>query len=428
MSGAETKAGEAIAIGIDVGTSGARVAALDRQGALVDSVAERYPGGADRADPTSWWQAVSTCLDRLAAAMPLASIEALAVDGTSGTMLGLHADGRPAARPLLYDEPCPDEAIIAAVNAAAPAESPARGSSSALARAIFLSRQDGVVRLAHQADWIAAQITGAAPMSDANNALKTGYDPLHEKWPDWIASAGLEVARLPKVVLPGRPAAQLGAAAAKRFGLPVGAILAGGTTDGCASFLATGADRPGDAVTALGSTLVLKLLSDRPVNAPQFGIYSHRIGDMWLAGGASNAGGAVLAAFFDADQIAALTPQLMPETPTGLDYYPLNRPGERFPIADPNLEPRLSPRPEEDARFLQGLLEGIASVEALGYRRLAEIGAPRLASVRAVGGGAKNPGFTRIRERALGVPFLPAVSTEAAVGAARLALKAIGAA
>ena len=89
------------------------------------------------------------------------------------------------------------------------------------------------------------------------------------------------------------------------------------------------------------------------------------------------------------------------------------------------MQPRLSPRPDDDARFLQGLLEGIASVEALGYRRLQEIGAPPIASVRSVGGGAKNPAFTALREKALGVPFLVASSTEAAVGTGRLALRAL---
>lgn len=37
-----------------------------------------------------------------------------------------------------------------------------------------------------------------------------------------------------------------------------------------------------------------------------------------------------------------------------LDYYPLLRPGERFPVNDPGLPPRLTPRPEDDAVFLQG--------------------------------------------------------------------------
>ena len=77
------------------------------------------------------------------------------------------------------------------------------------------------------------------------------------------------------------------------------AVVAG-TTDGCAAFLASGASEAGDGVTSLGTTLTLKLLSATPVFAPQFGVYSHRIGDQWLAGGASNSGGGVLASLFSA--------------------------------------------------------------------------------------------------------------------------------
>ncbi len=207
----------------------------------------------------------------------------------------------------------------------------------------------------------------------------------------------------------------------KAFGLSPDVRIIAGTTDGCASFLATGASAPGDGVTALGTTLTLKLLSDKPIFAPEYGIYSHRILGQWLAGGASNTGGGALLAHFTADEMDALTPRLDPGKPTGLDYYPLTRPGERFPIADPNFAPRVEPKPADRAVFLQGLLEGVAEVEALGYRRLAELGAPPLRSVRSVGGGAKNPAWTKIRAAKLKVPMLEAVADEAAYGAAILA-------
>ncbi|MGR3766603.1 FGGY-family carbohydrate kinase [Pseudooceanicola nanhaiensis] len=414
--------GTPVALGIDVGTSGARVAALDAAGDMVASEALRFAPDADLAEPDVWWQAASGCLDRLRAALPLDAVTGLAVDGTSGTVLGLDAAGMPVGPAIMYNVPCPDAAIVAAVDAAAPADSPARGANSALARAIALMRRPGVVRVLHQADWIAAKIVGFEGVSDANNALKTGYDPIAEAWPAWIADAGMPIAALPPVVAPGRPVRRLGPAAGERFGLPPDARLHGGTTDGCASFLATGASAPGDAVTALGSTLVLKLFSDRPISAPQFGIYSHRMGDLWLVGGASNTGGAVLRHFFDDDDLARLTPLLAPDRPTGLDYYPLLKPGERFPVNDPAFAPRLTPRPENDAVFLQGLLEGIAQVEAMGYRKLDDLGAPPLRSVRTVGGGAVNTAWSDIRQTRLGVPFLPARAPDAAAGTARLVL------
>ena len=123
-------------------------------------------------------------------------------------------------------------------------------------------------------------------------------------WPDWIATTGVEPGRhLPTVVPAGAVIGQVSAAAANRFGVSTRTVVVAGATDGCAAFLATGAGKPGDAVTSLGSTLVLKLASERPLFAPEYGLYSHRIGDLWLAGGASNTGGAVLAQFFTAEEI-----------------------------------------------------------------------------------------------------------------------------
>jgi len=89
------------------------------------------------------------------------------------------------------------------------------------------------------------------------------------------------------------------------------------------------------------------------VDDARFGLYSHRLGDAWLVGGASNTGGAVLRRYFSDADLALLTPRMDASKPTGLDYYPLTAPGERFPVNDPGLQPRLEPRPEDDAVFLQ---------------------------------------------------------------------------
>jgi sugar (pentulose or hexulose) kinase len=138
-------------------------------------------------------------------------------------------------------------------------------------------------------------------------------------------------------------------------------------------------------------------------------------------GGASNSGGAVLRQYFSVDEIARLSAAIDPDEPCALDYYPLPRPGERFPVSDPRLPPRLEPRPEDRRQFLHGLLVGIARIEALGYRRLTQLGAPTPRRVLTAGGGAANPTWQRIRARMLGVPVCAAYHAQAAYGAALLA-------
>ncbi len=410
-------------VGIDVGTSGARAVVIDETGAaLSNGRASMAEFGTDPRDPLTWLAAVESALGAALGGVDRNRVAALAVDGTSGTLVPVNGKGEPLALARMYSEPCEDPALLAAIDAAAPAESAARGPTSGLARAAQFAKLTPA-KILHQADWIAFRFSGRF-MSDANNALKTGFDPVALAWPAWIERVGVEFALLPEVATPGASVGTIAPAAARAFGLPADVCIAAGTTDGCASFLATGASRVGDGVTALGTSLTLKLLSDKPIFAPRYGVYSHRLLDMWLAGGASNSGGASLLAHFSPIEIEALTPLIDPEADTGLDYYPLTRKGERFPIADPNLAPRMAPRPESREQFFQAILEGIASIEALGYRRLAELGAPALVSMRTVGGGARNPAWTRIRARKLGVRFIEPISSEAAYGAALLARRA----
>jgi sugar (pentulose or hexulose) kinase len=420
-----------LALGIDVGTSGVRVAAVDQAARVVAFAASSMPPprrDQDRItqDAAAWSRGLDDAMRRLSSLIDPARVAALAVDGTSGTLVAVDDRGIPVALGSLYNDRA-DDASIAVVERAAPPHAAVHGAASPLARALRLLQTSGVAKILHQADWIAGQFSGRFDVSDESNALKTGYDPVARAWPDWIATTGIDPDRhLPSVVPAGAIIGPVAPAAASRFGLSTRAVMVSGATDGCAAFLATGAGKPGDAVTSLGSTLVLKLGSDRPLFAPQYGLYSHRIGDLWLAGGASNTGGAVLAQFFTAEQIHNISDRIDPASRSGLDYYPLPSPGERFPVSDPAMPPRMMPRPADDALFLQALLEGMANIEALGYRRLAELGGPLPTAVTTVGGGAANKTWSRIRATTLGVPVRVSASEEAAVGAARLAWRGLG--
>jgi sugar (pentulose or hexulose) kinase len=414
--------GRSLFVGIDIGTSGVRAAAIGADGKILGlSRAVIETDDHIRRDPAVWEQALDNCLRDLGRTVDLTAVAGICVDGTSGTVLALDGKGQPIGHALMYNDAVEDQRILEEIAAVAPRQSAAHGASSALARAIKLQRRPGGARIVHQADWIAERLAGAPVPSDESNALKTGYDPINRTWPVWLDGTSIRRTLLPEVV----PTGTVTARTSGEFGLPAGSSIVAGMSDGCASFLATGAKRSGDGVTVLGTTMTLKVLCDGPLFAPEYGIYSHRIGERWLAGGASNSGGAALLAHFDLDEMARLTVGIDPETPTELDYYPLPRPGERFPINDPKLLPRVTPRPENNAAFFKGLLTGIARIEKLGYERLVELGAPALKSVRTVGGGADNPVWTRIRLKLLDVPAEPVLAREAAVGSALIAREAL---
>lgn len=415
-------------IGVDLGTSGCRAIAIDERGAVHGEARTALPeptraGPRVEQDPQTWWPVVVATLGALLTKIPASKVAALAVDATSGTVLLADSAGEPLGPALLYNDA---RAIAEArrITAHAPADSAAHGPSSGLAKILWLiekGRAAGARYIVNQSDWITGRLSGRWGLSDANNCLKLGYDPVARRWPAWVTELGIHTEWLPEVLEPGTPIGTLAPAIAAELGLSPDLILKAGTTDSTAAFLATGAREPGEAVTSLGSTLVLKVLSARPIFARGYGIYSQPLGRLWLAGGGSNSGGAVLRALFTQAELDRLTPALRPDEPTGLDYYPLLTPGERFPVCDPALRPRLEPRPSDDRIFLQGLLEGMARIELNGYQRLEALGAPYPRSVRSVGGGARNVGWTSIRQRLLGVPMVPPRHTEAAYGAALLA-------
>lgn len=378
-------------------------------------------------DAAIWWNATSKCLLRLAESLrPLghrmSDVAAISVDGTSGTLLLTDAELHPITPGYMYSSANFD-AEAARIEPHAPANSLARGSASTLARLLFLQDQvgQGARHAMHQADWIAAKLTGRGGMSDENNVLKMGFDIVNRVWPGWLADTGAQMDLIPAVVPVGDPFGVVSPVATRAFGFSSETRIVAGTTDSNAAFLASGASQIGDGVTSLGTTMAIKLLSDQPIVDPSRGIYSHRIGHMWLPGGASNTGGGVLLKYFQAAQLTELEQRLDPTTSTGLDYYPLSCPGERFPIADPKMPPRLTPRPANDVEFFQGILEGISEVERIGYEALHELGAPRVKRVFTAGRGAKNHAWSKIRSTNLGVPVVDARSTDAAVGAAWIA-------
>lgn len=411
-------------LGIDFGTSGARAIVIDPQGRIQAQVSQPLSEQSASAWQTTLWQLLRQI------PTPLRHhLRSIAVNGTSSTVLLCAANGNPLDLPLLYNDDR-GAAVLDQVRRIAPANHTVISATSSFAKLWWWAKGEGQQDWAasphflHQADWLSFLLHGKLGVSDYHNALKLGYDVEQLRYPDWLQTLVLPF-QLPEVFAPGTLIGPVQPKIAAEFELPSDCWVCAGTTDSIAAFLASGAKEPGEAVTSLGSTLVLKLLSTTRLEDTRYGIYSHRLGNLWLVGGASNTGGAVLRQFFSEAELELLSCQIPLDHPSPLDYYPLLKPGERFPINDPTLVPRLEPRPDSSSEFLHGLLESMARIEARGYQLLQNLGATALTRVYSAGGGAKNQTWTAIRFRHLQVPVLSSSQTEAAYGTARLARAAI---
>ncbi|KZR93439.1 L-fuculokinase [Synechococcus sp. MIT S9509] len=406
-----------LALGIDLGTSGVRVAVLSHQRDLLYTDSTDY----DRslAYPDDW---LNSCI-QLIKAIPhelRSQLRALAVDGTSGTLVACDPEGTPKGEALPYNVACPEQ--LDRVRELVQAGQPASSASGSLARALRLLEQHSQpLILRHQADWISGWLLGDWSFGEEGNNLRLGWSLSDQRWPDAFEQQSWRAA-LPEIRPSGSMLGTMDPARASQLGLCGDILVIAGTTDANAAVLtADAADDEG--ITVLGSTLVLKRFTDKPLH-DGVGTSNHRVGGRWLGGGASNSGGAVLRECFPGIDLDELSRQIDPDQDSGLQLRPLIGQGERFPVDDPDLEPILTPRPVSDALYLHGLLEGLSQIECQGWTRLTELGAPAPKRLVTLGGGARNPQWRRLRQRLIGVPIRSCYSPPAA-GVARLALSAL---
>ncbi len=422
-----------LVVGVDLGTEGVRACVLDLQGMLyaeaAESVAtyETEAGGVEQ-DPEDWWSAVGRCLRSLWTAVDPRRVRALAVASTSGTVVVLDARGRPLRRALMYND---GRAVqeAEAVRAYVGGPTPVRPTDP-LPKLLWLQRHEPDVwtrtrRVVHAADFVTGRLTGRW-VTDWTHALKTGYDPASQTWSPVLAAMGVGPDGLPTVVPPGTPVGEVHAWAAEATGLRPGTLVVAGMTDGCAAQVAAGAVAPGEWCSVLGTTLVVRGVTERPLRDPQGRVYCHRHPEgFWLPGGASNTGGECLRKAFGKADLRAMDAQALAHAPTGLVAYPLVRRGERFPFVAPRARGFLLGTPRSEFERYAAYLEGVAYVERLAYDLLTRLGAAVGDTVFTAGGGARSEAWLQIRSDVLGRVLCRPRYTGAAVGAAVLAATAV---
>ncbi|WP_020664296.1 FGGY-family carbohydrate kinase [Amycolatopsis benzoatilytica] len=418
---------ERVSVGIDVATAGVRAFAV-RGGSVLATASASLPApvrtgdGRSEQDPSAWWPAVGSVLTELTAALPQrgAEVSAVAIAATSGTIVGVDAMGEPVTPALMYDDRRGADSNAKAAELGADrwrrlgsGVSP----TAALGRIAWLAEHTETVGVRHTPEVIAAVLTGHPVAADWSHALKSGYDPLAGEWPSEVF-AGLGVAEdmLPPVVA---PTTVLGEVSVPVAGLPAGCLVVAGMTDGCAGQLAAGAVEPGRFVGILGTTYVLKGVTESLVPDPTGVMYSHRHPDgWWLPGGASNTGGESVS---DSPGLARLDAAAAARGPARVVAFPLRRKGERFPFAHSEAAGFVLGTPADEVELHRARLEGVAFLERLALDHLRRLGVPVQGPLLAAGGGSKSPLWTRIRATVTGLGLRVAAQAETGYGAALLA-------
>ena len=430
-----------ILIGLDLGTQSLKVMAAREDGTVLAQSAAAYKTVNAAQDPLKeqyaedWEAAALTALQDAAAQLRAAGCAnepaVLAVDGTSGTILPIDRTGKPLRTALMYNDPRAASVMPKLRPIVADLEEKLgykMGASFALPKILWLKEKEPNVyaktaAMVHQADYIVGLLTGQYQVSDYSNTLKTGYDLLDGCWPQAELDAlGIDAALLPRVVRPGDVIAPITREAAQRTGLSLKTVVAAGATDGYASCVASGAVHPGQYNTTIGTTMVIKGVSDRFVRDPQGRIYSHKHPEgYWYPGGAGNVGGLCLNQWFGAENFARLNAQAAAAVPTGNLIYPLTTKGERFPFLDAEATGFQLLQNEDEAARYAGTMEGVAYVERLCYDTMQQLGCPAGGQIHIAGGAVKSPEWSQIRANVLGRTLCQPQIVEAAFGSAILA-------
>lgn len=455
-------------VGFDLGTSGARISVIEQENQPdyqeVHAESIRWDGKDAYDDADSWMNAITHLLRGASDSLGgLDSVASICVSGTSASCLIMDRTSMEVTRkPRMYnydvvgsaeDDTYAKEAMEV-LEKHAPPKHTARARTGSLAKLLTWMKEKPLSEnevLCHQSDYVSQKLMGKSTKvvsSDWHNCLKLGYDVKQTKWPTWMADCFAEVGCpdalsgngiLPlTVVSPGVKMGVVHSEVAEELGLPKDCVIVGGTTDSNAAFFAAAGTRPavGTAVTSLGSTLAMKQMSKAYVEDASRGVYSHRFPSFeesedatWLVGGASNVGCAILRKLeFSNEELTSLSANIDPMTDSPLQYYPLVKPGERFPTADSDKQPVLEPVPDDRKDYLHAILQGIGDVERDGFEVLQELGAPAPTVVYTCGGGSNNDVWSQMRERRLVAKFdnpnikvKKAECTEASYGAALLA-------
>ncbi|GAA0525141.1 FGGY-family carbohydrate kinase [Chitinophaga japonensis] len=423
-------------IGIDVGTQGARVVLADARGQLLGSREESFPLSAqsrEEQSPPDWWAACLRSLQQLlkdvARHTDLRHIRAMAVTSTSGTIIPIDHDHQPLHPAIMYsDGRQVEEGRICREAALAynPEGYTAFNTSSGLPKMLwFINRHPGqagrLYKFIHAADFITGRLSGRYDVTDLTNALKSGYDVQRKCWPAYIwQQLPLQQQWLQQVVPSGTPVGALDPALAASLGLPDDVMVVAGMTDGCASQIASGAVKPGDWNTTIGTTLVVKGVTTAFIHDPSGSLYCHRHPEgYWMPGGASNTGADWISRQFSGN-LAALETAAAALIPSGHLSWPLLQEGERFPFVAPQARGFEAPGLSTAERLAAGM-EGVACIERYAYARIRQLSGEAVKAVYTAGGASNSDAWLRIRSNVLNLPLYKMKHVTGAMGAAILA-------
>ena len=441
----------ALALGVDIGTSGVRVLAVDEAGRVVAESVRSYPlltprPGWTEQNPEDWFDETVTALKELTAKLDGHELVALGLSGQMHGMVPLDAHGEVIRPAILWNDQRTGSGV-AELEAAVPRETlVARTGNPAitgfqLPKLLWLRQQepDNFARTRHvllPKDYLGFRLTGVMAAEPTDASGTNCFEITQKVWDAEVLGAlGLSVELFPQLVSSPEVVGTLTNDLAKETGLPEGLPIVAGAGDNAAAAIGLGLSSltPGVGSVSLGTSGVVFAPLDAPTPDPEgrVHLFCHADGGYNLLGVTLAAAGS-LQWYRDTLRPGVSFDVLTQEAETsqpganGVTFRPYLA-GERTPYLDPNLRGSWTglSLASTQADLVRAVLEGVA----FSLRDALDIITPLapLSKAFTTGGGARSNMWLQLTADALGLPLIrPKQSQGPAYGAALLALQGLG--
>ncbi|MBS3933978.1 MAG: xylulokinase [Truepera sp.] len=440
-----------LALGLDLGTTGVRVVAVDAQGALLAEVTHSYPlytpqPGWTEQHPEDWAAASLAALREIALGLEGHEIIAIGLSGQMHGMVALDASGQPIRPAILWNDQRTGLAV-AEIEAAIPRrELLSRTGNPAitgfhLPKLLWLrqAEPEAYARTRHSLlpkDYLGYVLTGimAAEPTDASGT--NCFNLTRKAWDkDVLRAVGVDPALFPEIIPSHGVTGLLTAEAAAATGLPEGLPVVAGAGDNAAAATGLGLSSRQLAIgsVSLGTSGVIFAPLQQPTPDPEgrVHLFCHADGGYHLLGVTLAAAGSLqwyrdtLAPGQSFTELMGLAAQSPPGA-NGVTFKPYLA-GERTPHLDPKLRGSFSglSLATTQADLVRAVIEGVAfslrdALDVIGSLTT-------LSRALATGGGAKSDLWLQLVADVLELPLSrPAQNQGAAYGAALLALQGAG--
>lgn len=437
-------------VGIDLGTSAAKLLLVDGDGKILNTVTKEYPlefprPGWSQQDPEDWRRAVMEGIPELLAGFDAGAVAGIGCGGQMHGLVVLDENDRVIRPAILWNDGRTAKQVDYLNNVVGREKLSALTANIAFAgftapKLLWLRENEPehfarIAKIMLPKDYVNYILTGVhcCDFSDASGMLL--LDVEHKRWSqEMLSICGISEAQMPRLYESYTAVGTVLPSVAAELGISPNVQVAAGAGDNAAAAVGTGTVGSGGCNISLGTSGTIFISSDRfgvdPNNALH--AFAHADGGYHLMGCMLSAASCNKWLCEDilhtADYAAEQAPITLDKLGRNHVYFLPYLMGERSPINDVNARGTFIGMTMDTSRsdLVQAVLEGVAFAIRDSFEVAKSLGIS-IPSTKICGGGSRSPLWRTIFANVLGIP-LELVKTEQGpgYGGAMLAMVACG--